>query len=44
MVITMATVRQTTTRYVRKSQTTVDKNGRRHCKTCGAYVGNKGRK
>lgn len=34
----------TTTRTIRKSQTTIDKRGRVHCKTCGAYVGNKGRK
>lgn len=34
----------TTTRTIRKSQTTTDKNGRKHCKTCGAFVGNKGRK
>jgi hypothetical protein len=24
--------------------TTTDKNGRVHCKTCGAFVGNKGKK
>lgn len=35
---------KTTTRTIRKSMSTVDKNGRRHCKTCGAYLGNKGRK
>ena len=34
---------KTTTKY-RKSQSTTDKNGRVHCKTCGAYLGNKGRK
>jgi len=28
----------------RKSQITTDKNGRKHCKTCGAFIGNKGRK
>lgn len=28
----------------RKSDITTDKNGRKHCKTCGAYIGNKGRK
>ena len=28
----------------RKSDTTTDKQGRKHCKTCGAYIGNKGRK
>ena len=40
----MGRIKQTITRTVRKSQTTTDKNGRVHCKTCGAYVGNKGRK
>ena len=40
----MGRIIQTTTRTVRKSQTTTDKKGRVHCKTCGAYVGNKGRK
>ena len=34
----------TTTRKIRKSQTTTDKRGRVHCGTCGAYIGNKGRK
>lgn len=33
-----------TTRYIKKSDTTTDKQGRKHCKTCGAYVGNKGKK
>ena len=37
-------IKTTTTRYVKKSDTTTDKQGRKHCKTCGAYVGNKGRK
>ena len=44
----MATQRIRTTRkvtkYVRNSQTTTDRQGRKHCKTCGAYVGNRGRK
>ncbi len=40
----MGKIVQKTTRYVKKSQTTTDKKGRVHCKTCGAYVGNKGRK
>ena len=35
---------RTTRRTIRKSQTTVDKKGRRHCGYCGAYVGNKGKK
>ena len=33
-----------TTRRVRKLQTTSDRNGRVHCKTCGAFLGNRGRK
>ena len=33
-----------TTRYINKSNTTTDKQGRKHCKTCGAYVGGKGKK
>ena len=33
-----------TRQIIRKSQTTTDKNGRKHCKTCGAYIGNKGKK
>lgn len=38
------TIRQTTKVTYRKSQTTTDRNGRKHCKTCGAFIGNKGRK
>lgn len=37
-------IKTTITRYVKKSDMTTDKQGRKHCKTCGAYVGNKGRK
>lgn len=33
-----------TIRKVRKSKTHTDKNGRIHCQTCGAYIGNKGKK
>lgn len=33
-----------TTRYISRGNTTTDSQGRKHCKTCGAYVGNKGRK
>ena len=33
-----------TTRYINRGNTTTDSQGRKHCKTCGAYVGNKGRK
>lgn len=41
----MGTIKQTTTRQViRKSQVTTDRQGKKHCKTCGAYIGNKGRK
>lgn len=44
MVILARQVIKTTTRKIRKSQTTTDRNGRKHCGYCGAYVGNKGRK
>lgn len=37
-------IKTKTTRYISKSQITTDKNGRKHCKTCGAYVGGKGKK
>lgn len=30
-----------TKKTYRKSKTTTDKNGRKHCKTCGAFIGNK---
>lgn len=30
-----------TTRYIRNSQTTTDRQGKKHCKTCGAYIGNR---
>lgn len=36
--------RTRTVRKVSKSKTHTDKNGRVHCKTCGAFVGNKGKK
>jgi hypothetical protein len=39
----MGKVKQTTRITYRKSNT-VDKNGRKHCKTCGAFIGNRGRK
>lgn len=38
------TIKHTTKQTYRKSDTTTDKNGRKHCKTCGAYIGNKGKK
>lgn len=31
-------------RIISSSKITKDKNGRKHCKTCGAFIGNKGRK
>ena len=37
-------IKTTTTKYIRNSQTTTDRQGRKHCKTCGAYVGGRGRK
>ena len=40
----MGRIKQTKTQTIRKSQTTTDRQGRKHCKTCGAYVGNKGKK
>ena len=33
-----------TTKYIKNSDTIIDIMGRKHCKTCGAYVGNKGKK
>lgn len=33
-----------TKRTISKSKITTDSNGRKHCKTCGAFIGNKGRK
>lgn len=40
----MMKIKQTVSRKTyRKSQTTTDKNGRRHCKTCGAYIGSRGK-
>lgn len=35
---------RTTKRVIRKSQTTTDRQGKKHCGYCGAYIGNKGRK
>lgn len=40
----MGKIKQKVVRTIRNSQTVTDKNGRKHCKTCGAYVGNKGNK
>lgn len=36
--------RTRTVRKVSKSKMHTDKNGRIHCQTCGAYIGNKGKK
>ena len=42
----MGTIKQTRTKITRyrKSQTTKDKNGRIHCKTCGAFISGRGKK
>lgn len=40
----MGTIRISQRKVVRKSKTTKDKNGRLHCKSCGAFLGNRGRK
>lgn len=40
----MGKIRITRTTTYRKSKTIVDKNGRRHCKTCGAYLSGRGKK
>lgn len=32
------------TRYISKSKITTDKNGRKHCKTCGAFISGRGKK
>lgn len=40
----MGRIRQTTKSRYRKSKTTVDKNGRRHCKTCGAFISGRGKR
>jgi len=33
-----------TVQYVKSGSTTIDRQGKKHCKTCGAYIGNRGRK
>lgn len=42
----MGTIKQTIikTKKYRKSQTRRDKNGRLHCKTCGAFISGRGKK
>jgi hypothetical protein len=37
-------ISSTTKTTYRKSQTTTDRKGRKHCGYCGAYIGNKGKK
>ena len=46
MMVIYLMAKQTITRITRyrKSQTIKDKNGQLHCKTCGAFIGNKGKK
>ena len=33
-----------TTKKMKKSDTVKDKNGKRHCKTCGAFISGRGKK
>jgi len=40
----MGKIKQTVTKKYRKSQTTTDKQGRKHCVTCGAYLSGRGKK
>ena len=40
----MGKIRLTSTKKYRKSQTTTDKNGKKHCKTCGAFISGRGKK
>lgn len=40
----MGKIKQTTKRKYRKSNALVDSNGRVHCKTCGAFISNRGKK
>ena len=42
----MGKIKQTKTieKKYRKSQTTKDKNGKLHCKTCGAFISGRGKK
>ncbi len=39
----MGTIKQTTKRKYRKSQTKKDKNGKLHCKMCGAFISGRGK-
>lgn len=38
------TIKKHTKKVYRKSQMTTDKNGRKHCKTCGAFISGRGKK
>ncbi len=40
----MGTIKIKVTKKYRKSQTTTDKNGQLHCKTCGAFISGRGKK
>lgn len=42
----MGTIKQTVKvkKKYRKSQTTTDSQGRKHCKTCGAFISGRGKK
>lgn len=37
-------ISKTKIRKYRKSKTTKDKNGKLHCKTCGAFISGRGKK
>ena len=39
----MGRIRQTVKRRFRKSNTLLDSKGRRHCKTCGAFISGRGK-
>lgn len=40
----MATIKQSVKKKYRKSKTTTDKSGRRHCSQCGAFISGRGKK
>lgn len=40
----MGRIKIKVTKTYRKSQTTKDKQGRIHCKTCGAFISGRGKK
>lgn len=40
----MGKIKQTYKVKYRKSKTTKDKNGRIHCKSCGAFISGRGKK